>query len=126
MAILGNVNRTTYKEHTTRSGRTCLLVNHILCYGEEVKRYLFPKSKDYCKFLSRRTRGSVSNLTVCEVVEWSKIGKILPTENITFVRDGRFYKVLDEKVGSWDPAILSFMKEVKEIFGDVTVIEVKG
>lgn len=126
MAILGNVDRTTYKEHTTRSGRTCLLVSHTLSYGEVVNRYLFPRSKDYIRFLSHRTKGGVSNLTVSEAVEWGKIGKILPTENVTFIRDGRFHKVLDEKVGSWGPAISSFMKEVKEIFGDVTIVEVKG
>ena len=126
MAILGNVDRTTYTDYTTRSGKRCLLVTHILSYGEEVRRYLFKGSKEWRDFLRHRTAKGVSNMSVEEAVQMGRTGRILPTENITFVRDGKFHKVVDEKVGSWDPAFSVFLKEAKELFGDITVIEVKG
>lgn len=124
MGLIAKIDRTTYHAHKTRKGRHCLLVKHYTTWGEVVARYLFPHSDEMFDFLDRRTKKRV--YTVDNIVKAGRVGQILPTAEIEFVRDGRFHRVIDEKVGSWDPAFFSFMKNVREIFGEVEVLEVKG
>ena len=47
-----------------------------------------------------------------------------PTAEIQYERDGAFNKVTKEVIGNFDPRVGEFLTEVKDIFGDFTVIKV--
>lgn len=117
-----DVSRTLYEAGVTRKGSACFIVSYYLTSGETLKQWLFPGPK-LEEWWDARSR--VPCPSTCKAIaELATRGAVLPTSEVSYKREGRWPNVVSTKVGQFPGAFAAFMKEAKDIFGDVEVIKV--
>lgn len=120
--ITAEVLWTDYEATVTRSGKEALLVSYHTRF-ETVKQWLYPGSPSMLSWWSARCKSAVPALQ--DVVQMATKGKLLPTKQVRFRRDGRWPVVVETVVGRYPVKLKEWMQEVRAVFGDVEVLKVR-
>ena len=120
--VTADVLWTDYEAVVTRSGKEALLVSYHTQF-EVLKQWLYPGSPSLLSWWSVRCKTAVPGLQ--EAVDMAIKGKLLPTKQVRFRRNGRWPVVVGTDVGSYPAKIVEWMKEVRATFGDVEVLRVR-
>ena len=121
--IVSGVQMTSYELTVTKKGNEALLVTYHTKF-EDVKQWLFLGSRESLAWWSERTTiampaGASEALSLCTK------GKLKPTAEVHFVRDGRWPVVKKTVVGQYPEEFWKWMKEAREVFGGVEVVRVR-
>ena len=115
------VDRTLYEAGTTQRGSACFIVSYYTGY-EVHKQWLFPGPKLEDWWNARSSARCPSSCVA--IADLATRGAVLPTKYIHYKREGRWTNVVRTEVGQFPPAFAEFMKEARDVFGDIEVIKV--
>lgn len=122
--ITAKVKMTSYSAVVTSKGKDAFLVEYDTGI-EVVRQWLFPGSHDLLAWWAARSKEAVPSSLGYLVAQACK-GKVKPTAEVSFVREGRWAKVVGTKVGDWPKEFHDLMKQVREVFGEVEIIRVQA
>lgn len=116
------ISRSIYEASVTRKGHPCLVVSYYSESGDVFKEWLFQGNsiREWWEPRSSqpppRTMNDAANL--------ASRGAVLPTSAVYIRREGRWPTVVGTEVGKFPESFAEFMREVKEVFGEVEIIKV--
>lgn len=117
------VERTLYELTVTKSGNEAFLVSYYCENGLVLKEWLFPKSKSFNQWWSRRSNVPVPTSSRV-AVDLASVGKVRPTSFVEYEHEGRWPNVKNTTVGEYPLWVAEFLREAVEVFGDVSVVKV--
>lgn len=122
--IRSDVAWTGYETTVTKGGNDALLVTYHCKPYEEVRQWLFAGSKEIGSWWNQRCSLPLPR-TVEEACRLCNLGKVRPTQEVVFMRDGRWHKIVSTAVGDVPKQFVDFMREVRRIDPDVEVVKVR-
>ena len=116
------ITRSLYEASVTRKGHPCFIVSYYSDSGEVFKEWLFGGGSISQWWDERSAHPAPS--TMEDAADLASRGAVLPTKTAYIKREGRWPTVVRTEVGEFPDAFGKFMKEAREVFGEVEIIKV--
>ena len=116
------ISRSMYEASVTRKGHPCFIVSYYSDSDEVFKEWLF-RGDSIGRWWKARSNQPVPP-TMIDAANLASRGAVLPTKAIHIRREGRWPEIVKTEVGKFPESFAKFMKEAKEVFGDVEIIKV--